>query len=154
LGEVIDVRIRGAVAEKSVEIDLIKRGFIPYSPVLENTTCDLVVDVNGRLVKVQVKSSQMVTEGSISFDITRPSAKNPHYNKDDFDVLALYDTFKNEIAYLPWRNLPHKRKITLRYTEETNSNGFVKKYGRLYFDELTEFPSIKEIFSDDEEAIV
>lgn len=149
----IGIRQRGSVAEKYVEIDLINKGYFPYSPVLDNTECDLIADVNGRLVKLQIKSSQTLTDGAISFDISRPSAKLPHYSKDDFDVLVLYDSVENKIAYLPWKTLPHKRKVTLRYTAETNSNGFVKKHGRLFFDDLAEFPSMEDIFPEVSNAI-
>jgi PD-(D/E)XK endonuclease len=133
------MRVNGAIAEYRIVADLIKRGYTPFSPLLENTECDLVVDVNGDLLKIQIKSSS--SDGDkIKVDLTRPSSKNQYYSKEDFDILAIYDHTTEKVAYINWSDLPHKRSVTLRFTDTENSNGFVGKHGRKYFNDYLEFP--------------
>jgi hypothetical protein len=145
------MRIDGAVAELRVTADLMKKGYMTFSPTMDNTECDLVAEVGGRLFKLQIKSAH--SDGDkMKVDLVRSSAKNKFYTKDDFDVLAVYDSTTDQVAYLAWATLPHKRCITLRFTEETNSNGFVGKYGRMFFNDFNQFPELSEIGSRSTDA--
>lgn len=137
------MRLDGAAAELKVTANLIQRGYFPYQPVMDNTECDLVVDANGHLYKIQVKSAYSDGE-KIKVELTRSSAKNRFYSKEDFDVLAIVDSTTSKIAYLVWANIPHKKCITLRLTETNITNGFTDKYGRFFFDDLSDFP-LKEL---------
>ncbi|MGG4126444.1 group I intron-associated PD-(D/E)XK endonuclease [Bacillus licheniformis] len=141
------MRITGAAAEMIVVSDLILKGYEPYLPTMGNTECDVLVEKDGKAYRVQVKSARSEDGEKVKFDITRPSASSKHYSKDDFDILALHDFYSGKTAYLVWRDLPHKRSITLRYSNTVDSNAFVGANGRLFFDDYLEFPEIitKEI---------
>jgi hypothetical protein len=92
----------------------------------------MVIDINDRTLRVQVKSGY--SDGDkINVDLRRPSAANPFYEKNDFDILAIYDGTTGQVAYLNWRDVPNKRGMVLRFTPETNNNGFVAKHGRKFF---------------------
>jgi hypothetical protein len=138
------IRINGAIAELRVTADLIAKGYMTYSPTMENTECDLVVEVEGHLFKLQIKSAHSDGE-KIKVDLKRSSAKDKFYTKEDFDILAIYDSTTGKIAYLAWSRLPYKRNITLRFTDTVFSNSFVEKHGRLFFDDFKEFPSLSEL---------
>jgi len=140
------IRIDGAVAEMIVIADLIKRGYFAYKPLIENTECDLVVDIDGKLVKIQIKSGHSDGE-KIKVDLTRSSAKSKYYSKQDFDILAIYDSSTGNIAYLKWGDIPYKRSLTLRYTETVFKNGNVEENGRYYFNDYLEFPILSDIGS-------
>jgi hypothetical protein len=133
------MRSNGAVAELAVMGDLILKGYIPYTPAMENTECDIIAHRGKELHRVQVKSS--TSDGDkIKVDLTRPSARNKYYDKDDFDVLAVYDFDTCDVAYLLWAELQNKRSLTLRFTEVVGSNGFVGENGRKFFYDYSDFP--------------
>lgn len=132
-------RLNGAVAELLVTADFTRKGYSTYSPTIENTECDLVVDVDGKLFKVQVKSGH--SDGTkLQVDLRRPSAKQSQYDKDAFDILAICDLTTGKLAYLIWPNIPYKSFITLRITDTPYANGFTETHGRLMFTDFNELP--------------
>src|SRR4051794_30529403 len=54
---------KGAIAEAVITAEVIKLGLDVYRPVSEGGRYDLVVDVGGRLLRVQCKSARL--EGSV-----------------------------------------------------------------------------------------
>ena len=72
---------------------------IPYG---DNCRYDFILDVNGKLLKIQVKTSKYVSDGCFLFSTrsTRVNSRgviNTTYTKDDIDYFA---TFYNDKCYL------------------------------------------------------
>lgn len=129
----------GTAAEYIVAADLMLKGYSPYWPSLENTECDLVVDIDGRLIRVQVKSGHS-DDYCLKVDLRRPSAKSKYYEKDAFELLAICDLSSGKLAYFHWPTLPNKSFITLRKVETNYSNGFKERHGTLMFADYSEIP--------------
>lgn len=73
-------QIRGCVAEMQVTADLLCRGFEVFRPVHPFSSCDLVYVSEGRLVRVEVKSTTLDSDNFPTCDVTRNTGK--------FDMLA------------------------------------------------------------------
>jgi hypothetical protein len=87
----------GAVSELRVCADLLARGFAVFRAVSPGAPCDLIVLVDGRSIRVEVKSavwrpSKTRVGGSFQFD--------RYLNKGAFDVLALVSA-THGVTYQP-----------------------------------------------------
>jgi len=54
---IMDTKLKADIAESAVMTELLKRGFKVLKPIGDRLPYDLAVDVNGKLVKIQVKSA-------------------------------------------------------------------------------------------------
>ena len=65
---------------------------IPYG---DNSKYDFIADVDGRLLKIQVKTASLKDEGAIKFScrtthVYSPGLKNERYSSTDIDYFATY----------------------------------------------------------------
>lgn len=72
---------------------------IPYG---DNSKYDFIADINGVLLKIQVKTSSLKNEGAIKFScrtthVNCSGVKNERYSSDDVDFFA---TYWNGICYI------------------------------------------------------
>lgn len=81
----------GALAELVVSADLLKRGFHVFRAVSPAASCDLLVMRDGQIWRVEVKTAQRSTDGSLTYDKPRDRAR--------FDVLALM--VGSDVVYRP-----------------------------------------------------
>lgn len=97
---------KGLITEMSVALYLIKMGYQVSQPLNVDCKYDLLLDVNNKILKLQVKTSHLsnTTKNSIQFNcrsITGRKANNQLktslYTKDDIDYFA---TIWNEQLYL------------------------------------------------------
>ena len=106
---------------------------IPYG---ENSRYDFIADVNGKLIRVQVKTSSLKrdTTGAISFATasTRVNATRNithRYTKDEIDYFATY--WKNQCYLVPVEETASREK-TLRFLPPANGQikgvSFAKDY--------------------------
>lgn len=97
----------GRAGEYLVMADLLLNGWVAY-PTSQGVPYDVVVDIGGRLIRVQVKSTKMPkTPASLNrgtplyvFNTRRAGKRGRRrYGNDDFDVLALVALDRRLIAY-------------------------------------------------------
>ena len=74
---------------------------IPYG---DNSKYDFIADVNGKLLKIQVKTSSIKDEGSIKFScrtthVNCAGVKNERYSINEIDFFATY--WNNECYLIP-----------------------------------------------------
>ena len=91
---------------------------IPYG---ENCRYDFILDVNGTLLKIQVKTSKFVSEDCFEFSTrsTRVNAKGNYsqtYTKDEIDYFATY--WENNVYVVPVEETSSKK--TLRFEASLN----------------------------------
>jgi len=92
----MDTKLKADIAESAVITELLKRGFRVLKPVGDRLPYDLAIDLNGRLVRIQVKSAWFTSRAqSYSVDVRRTKTNRrrmlrERYNKDDFDFAILY----------------------------------------------------------------
>lgn len=95
----------GTIGEIKCLSDFINEGFNCSIPYGDNGPYDLIVDINKKLYKVQIKTSNSFRkEDIIEFNLKKTFYSgekyiNNRYEKDDFDILYLYNIKYNE-SYL------------------------------------------------------
>lgn len=80
----------GAISELVVSADLMARGFEVYRALSPNSSCDLAVIAQGRLLRVEVRTGFRRKDGSLSCD-----------DHGIYEVLAVVSRDRTEILYRP-----------------------------------------------------
>lgn len=92
----MDTKLKADIAESAVITDLLKKGFRVLKPVGDRLPYDLALDINGKLVRLQVKSAWFNRKTqSFCVDVRRTKTNRrrmlrSRYCKDDFDFAILY----------------------------------------------------------------
>ena len=92
----MDTKMKGDLAEQAVVLQALKRGWGVLKPVGDRLPYDLVFDVGGRLVKIQVKSAWFDQRtGNYVVDTRRTKTnrrtiKRETYTLADFDFAVVY----------------------------------------------------------------
>ena len=124
----------GRYGEISVARKFIHYGIPVYQPVLDNGV-DLLVELNGRLQKVQVKSSRQIDYDSkgneiVTFSLYKSKRKLQNskylsesikYSNTDIDLFALYDVNNDKIYSLNRKDYNHE-SITIKNGYHINND--------------------------------
>ncbi len=92
----MDTKLKADIAESAVLTELLRRGFRVLKPTGDRLPYDLALDLNGRLLRIQVKSAWFNRKTkSYGVDVRRTKTNRRHmlrdrYDKDDFDFAILY----------------------------------------------------------------
>lgn len=135
-----NTKLKSVASEKLVEVDLLLKGYEPFSPTAYGGDQDLLVMVNGNPYKIQVKSGT-VEDNKIRVDIRKSSnAKERHYNADAYDVLAVVHVEFRRVAYIKRSSMTAKSSINMWLDSNITSKGAHPDYVHLLFDDFLEFP--------------
>ena len=90
-------------------------------PFGDNSKYDFIADVNGKLLKIQVKTASMRDENSIKFScrsthVNCAGVKNVKYTSDDIDFFATY--WDGECYLVPVNECSNEK--TLRFVAPKN----------------------------------
>jgi hypothetical protein len=93
---------KGIVTEMQVATYLLQLGYNVSQPLCQDSKYDLIVDVEGKLLRLQVKTSRLASSTSITFNCrtTTTNVKNcksRRYSDTEVDYFA---TYWNGKAYL------------------------------------------------------
>lgn len=93
---------KGIVTEMQVATYLLGLGYNVSQPMCQDSKYDLIVDVEGKLLRLQVKTSRLATENSITFNCRSTTTnvrncKSRRYSSEEVDYFA---TFWNGQVFL------------------------------------------------------
>ena len=96
----------GDIGEAVTLSELIKLQISVYLPFGENSPCDLIADFNGKLNRIQVKTSKEVKDGKIVWNLVSSTTKkgsnvNHKYDNTEIDYFALYNIESNLLLLFP-----------------------------------------------------
>jgi hypothetical protein len=135
--------IKKMASEELVTMDLLLKGIMvlkPITDIIENY--DLLAEREGAFYKIQVKSAKEVN-GRMLVDIRRSSkARNRQYKDDAYDVLAIVNLQKRQVAYIPKERMTAKASINVWCCEdyEVPTKGRWKDYEPVMFNDFLDFP--------------
>jgi hypothetical protein len=92
----MDTKLKADIAESAVVTELLKRGFRVLKPSGDRLPYDLAIDINGKLIRIQVKSAWFNRKTkSYGVDVRRTKTNRrrmlrARYDRDDFDFAILY----------------------------------------------------------------
>ena len=107
--------IKGTVVELRCQIFFTERGYNVYLPLSYDTKCDMIVDIDGILKRIQIKTSNVNRNNTgIEFNtshitVNAKGAIRKAYTKDDVDLFATY--YNNEIYLIPIEHCKKRLKI-------------------------------------------
>lgn len=116
----------GKLGEAKVLAKFTELGIQVYLPFGEGSSVDLIAEFNGKLNRIQVKSTEKENNGTLVFSICSTTIQKDRkiqkhiYSADEIDYFALYSSITDEVYLLPIEEAPTK-KFSLRYKEPYNS---------------------------------
>lgn len=116
----------GKLGEAKVLTKFTELGIQVYLPFGEGSSVDLIAEFNGKLNRIQVKSTEKENNGTLVFSICSTTIQKDRkiqkhiYSADEIDYFALYSSITDEVYLLPIEEVPTK-KFSLRYKEPYNS---------------------------------
>jgi len=117
---------KGWLGESVVATNLIKNGYDVYVPVVDDNGVDMLVDNGKNIKRVQVKTNSATSTTSIEVKLGK-------YKDSNIDVIAIYYTPKDIIAYYPYNN---EESVYLALSTAKNN----QEHGRDWFYRYMEFP--------------
>ncbi len=103
----MDTKLKADIAESAVITELLKKGFRVLRPVGDRLPYDLGIDIDNRLVRVQVKSAWFDAKKKCYFVDSRRTKTNRRrmlrhrYDEDDFDFAIIYLADLNVFYVMP-----------------------------------------------------
>ena len=133
----------GNIGEAKALAKFVELGIPVYIPFGDNESADLVAEFNGKLNKIQCKTTAAIDERSIitwnlrSTVVTTSSRYRIHkYTQDEVDYFVLYHSVLDLLLMIPFSELNNRTTISFTYPfrkVKTASNQ--KNYEDYIFDE-------------------
>ena len=110
----------GDIGEAVCIAEFVKRDIRVYIPFSENSSTDLVADFNGKLNKIQIKTSEKLEDGKIKWKLCSTIIKNGKstrhfYTEDEIDYYCLYNIETSLCLLIPTSDIKNKTEITFTY---------------------------------------
>lgn len=114
---------KGITTEISVAAYFLSLGYNVSQPFCQDSKYDLIVDVNNKLLRLQVKTARLLNEDTIIFNC-RSTTKNSQTNKSRYyqeDEIDYFATYWNNKAYLvPISECSAEKRLHLTPVEKNN----------------------------------
>lgn len=112
----------GNIGEAKALSTFVECGLPVYIPFGDNESADLVVDINGKLCKIQCKTTSAISEqGTIIWNLrstivtTSNKFKTHKYTEQEVDYFVLYHTILELLLIVPIQELDGKSSISFTY---------------------------------------
>lgn len=119
----MDTKGIGNIGEAKVLCKFVELGVPVYLPFGDNERSDLIAEFNGKLNRIQVKTSVKAEDGKMIFDLTsstvhRSNGVKHKYTIDEVDYFACYNIARDKIFLIPVSE--PRTTITIRYEKSKN----------------------------------
>lgn len=147
---IVNSKRYGNIGEVTAICEFTKLGIPVYLPFGDDERTDLIAEFNGKLNKIQVKTSRKTHDGYVIFNLASSYAHRGRpkreYTKDDVDYFFCYN-IERDTSYLFETPDPSVTSIVIRYGK-TNNN---QKNGINYEKDFLFDKVIREILHNDGE---
>ena len=133
----------GNIGEARVLSEFVKLGVPCYLPYGDGNTADLIAEFNGKLNRIQIKTTTSLTKaGAMEWKVTRQEGYHGNrvqYNTNDIDYFAFYCLETDMVCLVPFdENFPTStlsirldnyngnRLSTMRFAKDFQVSNFVK----------------------------
>lgn len=120
----------GNIGEAKVLSEFVRLGIPVYLPFGDNEKADLIAEFNGKLNKIQVKSSQKIIEDKVRFSLVSSTTHRQNgvkhiYTENEIDYFAFYNLERDKVYLISINEegLP-KNEVTIRFNPPKNKNQF------------------------------
>lgn len=121
----VTTNVKGQLAVSKAELRAFELGYIPSRP-LYDARYDLIIDIGGKLQRLQVKYADGKSSNSTGSVVVKleyeDRRKNVYtYDMDEVDALIVYIPKLDKLCYLPKRVFVKKRKLNIRIAKSKNN---------------------------------
>lgn len=115
----------GNIGEAKALCKFVELGIPVYIPFGDNEKSDLIVEFNGKLNRIQVKTSVKAEDGKMIFDLTSSTAHRKNgakhiYTKEEIDYFVCYNVARDKLFLVPVDEA-NNTAITIRYEKPKNN---------------------------------
>ena len=115
----------GNVGEAKALCKFVELGIPVYIPFGDNEKADLIAEFNGKLNKIQIKTSIKAENGVMKFDLTsstvhRNNGEKHIYTKEEIDYFICYNIERDKLFLIPVEQTGNTA-ITIRYEKSRNN---------------------------------
>lgn len=121
----MDTKSIGNIGEAKVLCKFVQLGIPVYLPFGDNERSDLIAQFNGKLNRIQVKTSIKAEDGKMIFDLTsstthRSNGVKHKYTDSEIDYFACYNIARDKVYLISVEDKP-RSTITIRYEKSKNN---------------------------------
>ena len=121
----MDTKSIGNIGEAKVLCKFVELGVPVYLPFGDNEKADLIAEFNGKLNKIQIKTSLKAEDGKMMFDLTSSTTHRKNgvkhiYTKDEIDYFACYNVSRDKIFLISVDDIANT-SVTIRYENPKNN---------------------------------
>ena len=124
---------KGLITEMQVMLRLVEMGYDVSQPLNADSKYDCILDVNGKLYKIQIKTAHMhpTTQNSIeikccSTTTTQNHRKQSGYTSKDIDYFATF--WENELYLIPVNECSSAKTLHLDKKTVRNNWSYLEDY--------------------------
>ena len=100
----------GNIGEAVAISSFVKKGIPVYLPFGDNERSDLIAEFNGKLNRIQVKTSIKICDGKVIFDLTSSTMHRKHGNKHKYS--------NDEVDYFFCYNIEHDKSYLIKTPDQ------------------------------------
>jgi len=108
---------KGDTCEAFILATLVKANLRVCVPWGDNAPYDLIVDVQGRLLRIQCKTGRLIDDGFVRFAtyrIGRDTSKRGYYSALEIDYFRVWCIETGEVYFVPVQDIGHSPRPHLR----------------------------------------
>ena len=140
----MNTKAMGNIGEAKFLCKCVELGIPIYVSFGDNERSDFIIDVNNKLLRIQVKTSgRSVNEGSVIFDLTsstihRKNGVKHKYDINEVDYFACYNLLTEELYLI--KNQGDMSAITVRWIPPKNGQKNYNKAEDLTIEKVLNMP--------------
>ena len=119
----------GNLGELKVIEKCLKNNISVFLPFGDGNVIDMILVINNKCIKAQVKSSYTDEDGNVIFkmcsDNSNQKTQAHYYTNDEIDIYLCYSYVYDEVYLIPFKDAP-KTRISIRHTAPKNNNKQVR----------------------------
>lgn len=109
----------GNIGESAVLAKFVRLKVPVYIPYGDNERADLIAEFNGKLNKIQVKTSEFSKNNRIMFSLLSCTRSRKHmYDESEIDYFALYNLQEDILLLIPIEEVKGKTSISFNISEK------------------------------------
>lgn len=122
----INTKKIGNIGEAKVLAKFVELGIPVYLPFGDNEKSDLIADFDGKLNRIQVKTSSQISDGKcifslISSTIHRKNGSKHIYSDAEIDYFACYSMVRDKVYLFSVSSIKKRETITVRFELPKNN---------------------------------
>lgn len=111
--------IKGLIGELEFSSHLIRNGWNVFTPLNQNSRIDMIIEKEGRLMKIQVKYCAP-SGGCIKVNLEHRIRATKHFSSKDIDGIGVYEPTKQKFYLIPFDKILPRQGIWLRIDDSRN----------------------------------